>query len=331
MFGNLMGWIISAVIAAAGIYGGYALMLAAEPTAPTHERWTQLAHTPLDLSDVATAALPAMNDPKNDAGDLYRQAAADFDNHQTEYVNLQTATDFDPVAIEELKGIDAICQATKASSMHLFSTHPEEVVGFDNSVAVLDKLGEIETAMTHAIMSAKAIDAKPRRLDLARKYATAIEAMGYRLYQERAALIELDQAEKFMGEGSELLTEIARAEQNDAAVSAQDAFRIKRVQQANDIITEVRKYVTSQGQSMIGKYAGDMFALAQDPTTDRVWRVEAIRKLGRLQFNAESIADQKKAPKVLRKLADDTSNDLVIRTAAAKARDMTSYDNQSQR
>jgi hypothetical protein len=331
MFGNLMGWIISAALVAIGIFLGHMLMQAAEPTSPTREPWTQLAHKQLDLSDVATAALPAMNDPKNDAGDLYRQAAADFDNHQTDYKELQTATDFDAAQVEQMKGIDLICQAATASSMHLFSTKPQEVVGFDTTVPVLDKLGEIETAMTHAIMLAKAMDAKPRRLDLARKYATAIEAMGYRLYQERAALIELDLAEKFMGESGELLTEIAQAEHNDSATAAQAAFKTKRLEEANSVINEVRKYVTSQGQSMIGRYCGDMFALAQDPTVDRVWRVEAIRKLGRLQFNAENSADQRKAPKVLRKLAEDKSQDLIIRTAAAKSRDMTESDNQSQR
>jgi hypothetical protein len=331
MFGNLIGWIISAVLAAIGIGLGHALMQAAEPTSATNEQWTKLAHAQLNLTDVATAALPPMNDPKNDAGDLYRPAAADFDNHQTDYQDLQKATDFDADKVGQLKGIDFICQATTASSMHLFSNKPEEVVGFDSTVAVLDKLGEIETAMTHEIMLAKALDTKPRRLDLARKYATAIEAMGYRLYQERAALIELDLAEKFLGESGELLTEIDRDEHNDIAASAQAAFKSKRLEEANSVINEVRKYVTSQGQSMIGRYSGDMFVLAQDPNVDRVWRVEAIRKIGRLRFNAENSADQRKAPKVLSKLADDKSQDLIIRTAAAKSRDMTAYDNQSQR
>jgi hypothetical protein len=331
MFGNLIGWIISAVLAAIGVYGGYALMQAAEPTSPTHEPWTQLAHQKLDLSDVAAAALPKMDDPKNDAGDLYRQAAADYDNHQPAYHDLQTAQEFNAAAVEELKGIDLICQATTASSMHLFSNKPEEVVGFDSAVPVLDKLGQIEKAMALSATLAKLEETHPRRLDLARKYATAIEAMGYRLYQERAALVELDLGEQFMGEGRDLLIEIAHAEKNESAVEAQSAFKVKQLTEVNSIINEVRKYITSEGQSMIGRYAGDMFALAQDPTVDRVWRVEAIRKVGRLQFNAENSADQRKAPKVLRKLADDTTQDLIIRTAAAKSRDMTAYDNQSQR
>jgi len=335
MFGNLTGWIISAIIACVGGYGGYELLLIAQPTAPSQINgvdWSKATAKPLNLSDAAAAVLLPMNNPKEDAGDLYRKAIADFDAHPTLYTELRNpseAGDFEESEVAELKGLGFICDAATCSSMHLFSTHPDEVVGFSSTVPTLDKLSLIAEAMGKVALKAKS--ASPPNYAIASKYANALTAMGFNLYKERVALCELDAGESFMGQGLRELKEIDEKEHATAKLEQAQAMDSQREQESRGVIQPMREVLTSLGDENLMKHAGDFFQLATDPTMDHVWRVEAIRKIGRLQFNSLNSADQRKAPRVLAKLADDGTEDLIIRTAAAKARDMTSSDNQSLR
>jgi hypothetical protein len=335
MFGNAIGWIISALIACVGGYGGYQLLLIAQPTAPSQVNgvdWDKAIAKPLNLTDTATAALLPMNNPKDDAGDLYRQAIADLDAHETLYASLQSganADDFDESEVAELKGLGFICQAATCSSMHLFSTRPDEVVGFTNPVVTLDKLSQIANAMGKVALKAKS--ATPPNYEVAGKYANALAAMGYNLYKERVALCELDAGESFMGQGLSEMISIDKALHSTAKLESAQAMDTQRKEESAGIIEPMRAVITGLGDQNLLVHAGDFFQLATDNTMDHVWRVEAIRKIGRLQFYALVAADQRKAPRVLAKLANDGTEDLIIRTAAAKSRDMTSQDNQSLR
>jgi hypothetical protein len=67
-------------------------------------------------------------------------------------------------------------------------------------------------------------------------------------------------------------------------------------------------------------HAGDVFHIARS-AKDRMWRVEAILKLGRMRYNAARLADQQAATRALEELSDDA--DPVIRAAANAARNLT--------
>jgi hypothetical protein len=335
MFGNAIGWVISAIIACIGGYGGYKLLLLAQPTAPSQINgvdWDKAVAKPLNLTDVAAAGLLPMTNPKEDAGDLYRKAIADFDAHPTLYTSLRApadAEDFDESEIAELKGLDCICQAATCSSMHLFSNHPDEVVGYNSVIPTLDKLTALADAMGKVALKAKS--ATTPNYALASKYANALAAMGYNLYKERVALCELDAGEAFMGAGLREMVSIDKAEHATAKMEAAQAMDAQRQQESSTIIEPMRAVITGLGDQNLLTHAGDFFEMAADKSIDHVWRVEAIRKIGRLQYYSLNSADQRKAPRVLKRLADDGTEDLIIRTAAAKARDMTSADNQSLR
>lgn len=325
MFGNLLGWIIAAAMAAVAGYGGYLLLQFSSPTPPTG--WVQANVKPLDLTDVVMAALPPMNDPRDDAGSLYRQAIDDYDQHKDLYQQLQNPSDFDEAKIAQLKGLDLICQAASSSSMHLLSTDPGEAVGYPTNVAALDKLNDLAKTLSDVGLIYKA----DQNYELATKYANALAAMGYRLYKERVAYCELDAGESALGAGNQMLLEIAQAEHDEAKAQLQGALKQRRMDEFKNSIQPVEQVISDQSDQDLSEHSGDMFQIALDRSIDRVWRVEAIRKLGRLQKNATKLADQVKAPKVLGQLANDSTEDLVIRTAAVKARDITSYENQSQR
>jgi hypothetical protein len=282
---------------------------------------------PLEAGDKAKVILDPMNDLKDDAGDLYRHAIADFHRHPELYKSLQDTREFDEAQVAELAGMDDLVKASGCPTMDLFKSRPELVVGFDSTVSDLDDLSEIGKAVGNVISLAK----YEKNYDLAHKYANALAALGYHLYQERAAYIELTAGNNFLGTGTDAMIAIAKLEKLDGKALALEDFNTLRKTEYDQRIEPMEKVLSSEGQSSIGEHAGDMFELAAGRQFERVWRVEAIRKVGRLQFNAENRADQIKAPKFLDKLAADTKEDLIIRTAATKARNMTSYDNQSQR
>jgi hypothetical protein len=330
MFGNTTGWTISAVIALLGFLGGYQLLLVAQPTPPTG--WVARAVLPLQLGDNAKGILDMpMDDLKDDAGDLYRQAIADYQNHKTEYEELQKTRDFDDTTvaqINQMAGMNDLVQAARCPVMNLFKSKPDELVGYTTTVPELQDLQEIARTAENVIALAK----YDKRYDIAHKYANALAALGYHLYVERDAYLELSAAENYLGTGAASMLSVAQAEHGDTRDADKFMnFDVARRDEFDNRIDPVIKVISGQSQADIGAHAGDMFQLAADPQADRVWRVEAIRKIGRLQFNAENRADQVKAPKFLKKLAADASLDPVIRAAATKARDMTSYDNQSQR
>jgi hypothetical protein len=325
MFGNQLGWIISFCVAVAGTFLGFQLLLLAQPTSPTG--WVQKTVQPLQLADLAKGVLDPMTDLKDDAGDLYRHAISDYQRHKTAYQELQKTRDFDESDIAELAGMDDLVKAAACPAMDLFRSKPDEIVGYSTSVDSLDDLEEIKKAVENVI----ALAMYDKRYDVAHKYANALMALGYHLYVERVAYIELSAAENFMGTGCAALLQTAKAEHADAKISALQNFDQARKDEFANKIEPVYQIISGEGQQDIGEHAGDMFELAGDEDVDRVWRVEAIRKIGRLQRNAEKQADQTKAPKFLDKLAADTKQDPVIRATAIKARNITAYDYQSQR
>jgi hypothetical protein len=82
--------------------------------------------------------------------------------------------------------------------------------------------------------------------------------------------------------------------------------------------------IYTMSEQKIGEHNGDVFAFARD-SKERVWRVEAILKLGRMKFNVGnpgSPGDQRNAARLATRFAE-LDPDPVIRRAASLARDLT--------
>jgi hypothetical protein len=140
-------------------------------------------------------------------------------------------------------------------------------------------------------------------------------ALGTRLYQERLVWAELDVGLTLMAEGAALLAaaDPSRAEAIRRFDLARKTFVIDRLQ-------PTLRVIASADQVVIDTHAGDVAWFARH-AQDRMWRVEAIFKLGRYRFNARHIGDQRAANSLLKELCDDP--DPVIQAAARAARDLT--------
>jgi hypothetical protein len=152
------------------------------------------------------------------------------------------------------------------------------------------------------------------------KLYEAVFSLGVKLYEERLTYQELDAGLTMMAEGSKLIGALCANSGDASRAQACERFNAARVEYVKPRIQDVQRVIVSVDQSVLEQHAGDVFYFARG-ARDRMWRVEAIFKLGRYRFNAGRIGDQNNAMLVIRELLDDP--DPVIQAAATAARDLT--------
>jgi hypothetical protein len=88
----------------------------------------------------------------------------------------------------------------------------------------------------------------------------------------------------------------------------------------NDIKPIYSEVISRADMQSIGQHAGDIFRIAR-MSKERMFRVEAVLKLGRYRFDSARAADQLAVPRILRGFQSDP--DPVIRAAALGAGGLT--------
>ncbi len=333
MFGNRFGWGISAVIFAGALLVAYAFYTLGQPTPPTGE--LVAAVKPFALAEAAKSVLPPPK-PLGDAGDLYREAIADYRDHASAYEALTNTKDYRPAAVKQLKGFDDLAAAATCPTMDLFRSHPEAIINFGAPTpdatppSGIKELDDLQTLGNTAAYVAS-LAAYDKDYATAKRLGTAILALGLNLYRERMTYGELEAGISLMGIGSATLRSVAEKSGDTATAAAHEAFDKARLDENEAAVVAPWKILSVQDDARIGRYAGDFFRLADDGAADEMWRVEAIRRLGRLQLNAATHADNVAAKVYLRNAAADASLDPALHQAAVSARDITPYQNQSPR
>lgn len=307
MWGNRLGWGISAVLAVLVLGSWLGLENQLRLTAPTSfssaENLAALA-PPLPAQSIVQ-----FNEP-GDPGQLYRQAADQFSD------NSQACEDFahqpDTAAMPPV--ITMVVDATHQRGVAVFADDPGRIINYTEHNPSLDALNDLG----HLIDAAGLMSFKQKKLDDARKFYRAVYSLGLRLYDERLDYEEYVVGMGLMNEATVGLAECEPAdwklrndlENQETAVAAFDQERVRPIYQV---------LVSADPQS-IAANAGDIFVFAMR-CKDRMLRVEAILKLGRYQFDAARRADQVAVPRYLRKLLNDP--DPAIRAAAEAAQGLT--------
>lgn len=316
MWGNRLGWGISAVIILFACFIGYLIEQAGLPTPPTG--WVSKSVHPLEIptnaNQVVTGGTQAC-----DAGDFYRQAIADYQSSPSFYDRLAEARDFDPAIVAQRPGLKALVDATSCSTMNLFQTKPQEVVSYEPERAPLEAIDKVAMAAARVALLA----GTNKDTATAKKYDEAVFSLGLKLYQERVVYDELIKGEGLMGIGAGGLQRLADRANNQSRANVLKDFDDNRVQEFKDQIEPVWAVISSIADNSIAQHAGDMFALVKDKNIDHLWRVEAVLKIGRLKYNANRRGDQLLAQRFLKELAEDSTETPAIRAAAAQARDLT--------
>ncbi|MGD0389590.1 MAG: hypothetical protein ABSC42_11605 [Tepidisphaeraceae bacterium] len=305
MWGNALGWKISAVI----------FLLALAIGAWLHNQMQITAPTALSLDEKNLAALspPAQtiverNQP-GDAGEKYSAAGAAYDDNEDacdEFAKNPVGPPPPPIRL--------VMDATNLSQMNLLAKNPQAVVDYQSDHPALDDLSKIGQDLQSAALRCRK-DHPEQAMDLLR----AAWSLGANLYQER---VDYDEFAQGMGLMNGALTAMAEMEPADS--SRQKLLQMQQQQILDFYDSRVRPIyddvISKADQQSIAEHAGDIFRFASK-SKERMFRVEAILKLGRYRFDAARAADQLAAPRFLRQFQHDP--DPVVRAAAEAAANLT--------
>lgn len=337
MWGNRLGWTISAVLVA--LIGVMVYKLAqVERVARPSGKFPRMFE-PLRLPVDPAAVVPVMTGDC-DAGEAYWQAIQHYLQNQRLYESFartgaggrnrkpseaemrdQTgATARQKLAeLPKLVAVQQIMQGANCQRMTLFATRPQTVVHYGRApeLVALRRLGEImdQVANYYRVVGKE---------DEAERYFQALFSVGAKLFNERVRRDELFIGLGMMQTGANGLATLAKSRGDEA-----------RAKQLLDFATQTRDYYAQQIDPLwqavyhidpfiLQAHGGDVFALARNPRADRMWRVEAILKVGRYKYNAGRRGDQIGARREPQQWVNDP--DPVVAAAARAARDLTVED-----
>lgn len=314
MFGNLQGWIIAGVVLIAEV-GVVAYALSLDATSePTAISTTAGAFEPIKLPIDPRMIVPATE--AGDAGALYRRAADDYLADVSLYENFMR--DRDRGQIAKLTGVIDVIAATHMRNRAIFADVPERVIVYGEStyVQALKQVGM--AAINAGLLLEKREGAR------ATKMYEAAFSLGAAMFEERLTYREMFAGIELMSTAGASLVEQAKKTNRTADAEKFEKFTNAQREYLKNHIEPTFKAIYTMNETSIGQHNGDVFAFARQ-TGERLWRVEAVLKLGRMKFNVGnpgSPGDQRNAARLSTRYAEAES-DPVVRRAAVLARDLT--------
>ena len=278
MWGNLQGWLISAVLLIASSAMFY--HLATPPVESQATSLIPLALNPIALPMDAKVVLPpAMN--SRDAGSSYRQAILRYQENPKPYL--------DPIhaKIEDLSALPLLLDGRDCGRMALFESKPQELVSYALEHPSLDALSNISNA-ANTVGLGLMLDEK---YEAAKPYFEASFAAGRHLFSERVTWQEMSLGMSMISDGAQNLAKLADRTREGARADVLRKFQDGIDKYRTELQTSVASPLSNPVESYGSKYAGDIFAIAKDTHVERVWRVLAIMHLGRYRWN---VADDRK-------------------------------------
>lgn len=316
MFGNRLGWEISAAMAIVMIGLMWLLQNSGTAASGMTDRFAADPENlgPISLSPAPDTIVASMTD-SGDSADHYSQAITLYEASPGLYKT------FDPRKIDQMEAVEKIMEAAHLKGMTLFSKNPGKVINFEREKAPIEALRNLGESTAKKAMVLR----KNNDLEGARKYAEAAFALGAKMFGERVVYEELDAGLGIMGAATGVLLNLAKDANDKTRQDQLMAFSEARLKFADSKsrLFDLHKITKTIDGNISASRAGDVFALAEK-SRERMWRVEACLQLARThRFVGEDgrAADQRNAQIVLRKLADDP--DPAVRVAATKARDIT--------
>ena len=314
MLGNLSGWILASFVLI-GEVGVVTYALSLDATSPP----TAIATAPDAFAPIALPIDPRTLVPATELGDakpLYRKAVDAYLADVSLYEKF--IRDRDRAQIPKLSAVESILAATHLRNRAIFADVPDTVVVYNESTHV-QALKQVGMAAINA-----GLLVEKREGPRATKLYEAAFSLGAAMYEERLTYRELDAGIQLMSTAGACLADQARKLNR-----ADDQARYTRFIDAQRDYTKshvlpIFEAIYTMNETKLGRHNGDVFAFAKQ-NTERMWRVEAILKMGRMKFNVGnpgSPGDQRNAARLATRYAE-ADEDPVVRRAAALARDMS--------
>jgi hypothetical protein len=313
MFGNLQGWIISAVMLLAT--AGTLVVLAQPPKESAWQNKVPLAFKPIALPVPADAVQPPPT-AECDAAEQYKQA---IDLYLQDPKLYQEAARTD---VSKLPAVELIVKGANCAHMHLFDLNPQQAISYGQKPWI-DAVMALGQATNDA-----GLRLRNDHPDEALKYYQAAFEFGRKLFEERVSWDEAGKGLSIMTMSAEAMTWLADQKHDGPRVDQLQKF----VQEVNTYHATLQEQVaTPLGnpvESYSAPFAGDVYAAAKNVNVEKPWRIEAILHIGHYRWNVapENKGDQIAAPKeldALDKSFDPKNQDLAIKTAIHEAQNLT--------
>ena len=315
MWGNRLGWIISAMIvvliAVAFAWASYE----AGRTTPLSEFSQKTENFDPLVFPGDPRHLLTIPDMKNaDGGPLYWAAIKIV----RENPDLYEGAKADLQRVAEYTALEPILEAAHHATADIFRSQPDAVVKFGKKPAMeaIDKAGTLCLGIGIRY-------ARQNNFDQAQQYLNASYILGLRLFQDRQCRAELDLGMGLMGNSATNLAMIAGAQKNDALQKKLKDFNAGYLAFDRERVKPLERVISSIDPKVSRQHVGDVFKLAQE-SREKVWQLESILRLGMYRFNSPLAGDRRAANRMIREFAK--SEDLAIRSAAMAARDLTVED-----
>jgi hypothetical protein len=323
MWGNSLGWTISAALVVLCGAWLYIIANASKQTPPTDFSRDERNFAALALPAPPSEAFPPAK-TGIDATSLYRQAIELYLGDRTTYDDFARRGKLDSPDVAKLQAIDLLVEAAPAREVKLFTSTPAEIVSYKRDKIPLDAL---KTLGQVCIDRLGLLNQRAGKSDEAMKYYQAGIALGWNLAIERLTYEELALGMELIAKSS---AGMARLERNGLSAALRE-FDRQRIDYQRDHLDPTLRITRAFDAKIVGERTGDVFELAKR-SQERMWRVEAILALGRVRhFAGEggTRANQASADVIVRDLAVNDP-DPIIRTAAAAARDLTIEEHRMQ-
>ena len=315
MWGNRLGWVLSAFLIMLVARPLWMASRAPRPSAPSGKFPTLLS--PIALPADMRAVAPSAFVEQCDAGELYRQAIEEYEANRKAYgIHFSSPR---TAQADAPKALELLTQAARCSRMTLFVRTPGELLNYKPEtpgVEAMEKLGGLanQVGLLHRI------DKKP---DEARRYFGVAFASGYHLYAERLSWAEFTAGVNLMAGAARGLAKLeADAANPDRAKSLEhfadvvDQYKLKQF--------EVYKIVSTIDTDTVGRHGGDILALARE-SPEPMWRGEAILALGRMKYNTSRRGDQLAAARQVQQWTNDPHPAVRAAANAASALTLAQY------
>jgi hypothetical protein len=316
MWGNSLGWTISAALVALCAAWLYIIANASAPTAATDFSKDERNFAAIALPTPPPQALPSGAAP-SDAAALYRRAIDLVLSDRPTYDNFARLGTLSSSVASKLDAVDLLIQAAPARDVKLFNANPPEIVNYNRDKPPLDALQLLGRVCIDRL---GLLNQRANKKEEALKHYQAGFALGWNLATERLTYEELALGLELIAKSS---AGMERVDQTDLAAGLRE-FDRRRIDYVRERIDPIMRITRGIDARIVGASTGDIFQLARR-SNERMWRVEAILALGRVRYFAGAggtRANQANAMKLVRELAA-TDPDPIIRTAAAAARDLT--------
>lgn len=316
MFGNVLGWFISAMLVTAAVAGLLYIDRSNRPT-PADAFGIESANSSLLSVPAPTLVAPRMVEAGDGAME-YRRAievvVADLDRYESfaKSGTFSTLPRIEP-------GLKILKSAGGFKSAAIFDGYRDELINFDNVKPPLQALDALGRSALRGALVQREVDR-----DRARRILESVFALGFHLFEERLTYEQLDLGMRLMAESAAGLKRMAKEDANVGAEEQINQFDTARLALAKQKLLPIAARIRTMDSPTVAANAGNIVVWARDRNADRVWRIEATMALGRMRYSVGTTGtrgDQKLASRALTVLSNDS--DPAVALAAKRAAELT--------